>query len=985
MASLPSLVVNLALNSVEFVSGLTKAQYETKKAVEDIKHSIDGIGHAITEVAGLIGVGLGVHAFEEMIKGALEAEVALQHLGARAGLTGSQLSSLIEPARLAHTDLETVAQASAKLSKALLNFSDDGAKATIVLKGLGLRSEEVASLLAKPQEGLLKVAHLLDTLPEGGTKAGVQLLILGRAGGATAAVMEELAKKTELAARRTQEEIDAAVELDHRFVQLSLRTEDLKTSFANALVDPINGVLDAFAKLTTGSNDVKSALTQLRNDGTIQEWARNSALVIGTVVESLVFLGRTVAAVGSSFKAVALDAIVLLHEAGEQVAFGAAASIVPISPEHKKAIEARDKAVNEADQKYADLIKVNATKITDALRASFAQQDAVSKAIADAPANADINDRRAAAANKAAVDAEAKAKAANEKRLRALLDAGNQKGDPARAILEGQIKEQERAIALQRDLLNTQEQFLRAYYDQDLITVESYYDSLNAAREEALRNTVTAYDAEISAAKVYRDTKAKTQADKEKANNTILEAEDKQRKAIVDSTNQEKLLSLERTKAFQKYRDELDSIQAQLLIVNSRTAEAAAIQFDIANRSAVAKADLRGDEATKRAIAALREQTILQAGLNDITKQYDLILGDVAIQTGYINLAQSTGRISEIEALQKQSDLNRAMIPYLEQAAQAYQLIAEKSGQAFDIQKAAQMRLELEKLKTQTDLLADTFNKTFGDAFSSAISDVVTGAKSVKDAFNDMVKQITKSIADLASKGLASSLFGQEGPLSGIGKGLSQIFGGGGNAKGVDTGVAATAAAKAATAAEQTLTSAANLTSSATALTVGANSLESAGLSLNGAGTTLDAAGISLDTAGVSLDTAATGLIAAAEALTASAASEGASGAASGIGGIAGLFGGGGFSGIGTGPFTFAGGTDYAPGGLSLVGEHGPEIINVPKGAQVIPNEVLMQKRSERAITINQTVNVLPGANTQSARQAAAMLRDATSRSIRDR
>ena len=37
--------------------------------------------------------------------------------------------------------------------------------------------------------------------------------------------------------------------------------------------------------------------------------------------------------------------------------------------------------------------------------------------------------------------------------------------------------------------------------------------------------------------------------------------------------------------------------------------------------------------------------------------------------------------------------------------------------------------------------------------------------------------------------------------------------------------------------------------------------------------------------------------------------------------------------------FGFAGGTSFAPGGLSVVGEKGPEIVNLPRGAQVIPNE----------------------------------------------
>lgn len=34
----------------------------------------------------------------------------------------------------------------------------------------------------------------------------------------------------------------------------------------------------------------------------------------------------------------------------------------------------------------------------------------------------------------------------------------------------------------------------------------------------------------------------------------------------------------------------------------------------------------------------------------------------------------------------------------------------------------------------------------------------------------------------------------------------------------------------------------------------------------------------------------------------------------------------------------FAGGTDFAPGGLAVVGERGPEVVNLPRGSQVIPN-----------------------------------------------
>lgn len=46
----------------------------------------------------------------------------------------------------------------------------------------------------------------------------------------------------------------------------------------------------------------------------------------------------------------------------------------------------------------------------------------------------------------------------------------------------------------------------------------------------------------------------------------------------------------------------------------------------------------------------------------------------------------------------------------------------------------------------------------------------------------------------------------------------------------------------------------------------------------------------------------------------------------------------------------FAGGTDFAPGGLAVVGERGPELVNLPRGSQVIPagRTAAMMKSGEK-------------------------------------
>lgn len=53
--------------------------------------------------------------------------------------------------------------------------------------------------------------------------------------------------------------------------------------------------------------------------------------------------------------------------------------------------------------------------------------------------------------------------------------------------------------------------------------------------------------------------------------------------------------------------------------------------------------------------------------------------------------------------------------------------------------------------------------------------------------------------------------------------------------------------------------------------------------------------------------------------------------------------------------FGFASGTDYAPGGVALVGENGPELVNLPHGSQVVPNDVLRRQggSSSPSVTYN--------------------------------
>jgi hypothetical protein len=81
----------------------------------------------------------------------------------------------------------------------------------------------------------------------------------------------------------------------------------------------------------------------------------------------------------------------------------------------------------------------------------------------------------------------------------------------------------------------------------------------------------------------------------------------------------------------------------------------------------------------------------------------------------------------------------------------------------------------------------------------------------------------------------------------------------------------------------------------------------------------------------------------------------------------------------------FADGTNNAPGGWSIVGERGPEIMNVPKGAQVFPNGQIPDfgsgDSSQLVMQDNRTINIGSGAS----QETVATLQSALAQDRRDR
>src|SRR4051812_28659714 len=107
--------IDFAAQIARLIDGTEKGAASVKQMAEQVKSASDFAKSALEA----LGVTLSVHAFAEMIAGAIEASAKMADLAVMAGTTAEAFSRFEEPARTSSTSLDTVASSIAKLSKSI--------------------------------------------------------------------------------------------------------------------------------------------------------------------------------------------------------------------------------------------------------------------------------------------------------------------------------------------------------------------------------------------------------------------------------------------------------------------------------------------------------------------------------------------------------------------------------------------------------------------------------------------------------------------------------------------------------------------------------------------------------------------------------------------------------------------------------------------------------------------------------------------------
>src|SRR4051794_24885455 len=115
MANLGPLVVTLEANISKFMGDMKKSTEATEKNMKRIEGAVDVAKKALE----VLGIGLTVGAFAELIKGSIDAADELRDMSQKTGVAVETLNGLGFAAGQAGGDLESIVAAAGKVNKSV--------------------------------------------------------------------------------------------------------------------------------------------------------------------------------------------------------------------------------------------------------------------------------------------------------------------------------------------------------------------------------------------------------------------------------------------------------------------------------------------------------------------------------------------------------------------------------------------------------------------------------------------------------------------------------------------------------------------------------------------------------------------------------------------------------------------------------------------------------------------------------------------------
>jgi hypothetical protein len=542
MANLGSMVVTLEANIAKFLSDMKKSGKETEDAMKRVEGAIETGKRALE----LLGVGVTVGAFAELIKGSIDAADELRDMSQKTGVAVETLNGLGFAAGQAGGDLESVAAAAGKVNKSVAEAAGGNKDMAEAYDKLGIKVRDANGNLKTADVIMAEVADKFKDWADGPEKSAIALRIFGKAGADMIPLLNDGgdAMRENIAYAKqysgvTEDLANASDNFNDTMGKLSVQQKGFYNSITSAVLPVLQTVADEMLGAAEGSDKFSIAGEAVR-----------------TVLETFVVVGSEV---GFIFKGV-----------GTEIG-GITAQLAALAHGDIQGFNAISEAMK-----------------ADAEKAAKEHQEFIDKVLNRTPKPSE----------QPAPEADANKPKPRAPTLRAKGD------DPTKALLEGRLKVIEAAYAQERDTAAYHDQVMQELRSQDIVDVQTYAQYKIAAIEQARDSAVRAYDAEIAALQKAHGAAAK-EADRVAIANQINEKVALRDKARTDAVRQLQLQTLSMgaaqsglNKAMEDWNREQTQAESQMQFTNDLYGKSA---LEVAKLTQARRLELEIEEKIRQA------------------------------------------------------------------------------------------------------------------------------------------------------------------------------------------------------------------------------------------------------------------------------------------------------------------------------------------------------------------------------------------------
>ncbi|WP_079437559.1 phage tail tape measure C-terminal domain-containing protein [Zoogloea sp. LCSB751] len=659
MASLGSLAVSLSAETANFESALNRAADLTKqfgKASNDnlnVMAQVDAMlargSQTLTSFGGIvgndlvsafdkaksamanfamgslgIGAGLGVSSIVSQMDKAISSMAELKDMSEKTGARVQALSALSATAKQAGIEMGTVETGLVRMAKAMSGADDEAKGAGQALSALGLSAKDLRQM--DTADALKTVADKMSDYRDGAGKTALALDLFGKSGAQLLPFLKELAERQDLVGKVTDE---AAYMADHYEKALQRLTAGTSTFYRTLAMDALP-TLNTFVDRMNDGTKIAGGFWKALNTFGIGSFLGGAKVDIDEIQKRLADLQAQRTRIMST-----------VNPPNPEMAAGALRYVEQQIEAVQKQIAFQNllKEKQERPVVYAD----NAAAVAKAY-ASYSTE--IQRAAQLALAAANFPDSAIAEQAKPVLKYTPRASPLDDQKI----------VDTSRQVLDGLLKEQERRIQAEKDLLGQRTAMLDRSYKDDLTSIGSYYADRASAIKQSTDNAAVAYAKEEQILKDFLSRTTDTRL-KAEAQNKLADVKDRSARSMQDGSAKLEQNAFDQAKAYEQLGRQLEALDARYQSLRGNAEAAAAMTFDTQNAALAKRLEIEGLTDALDKLQALRDRAIESASTTAEA-------GTSRAIRAYISDVQNVGKSVESSLTRSFSTMEDALVSF---------------------------------------------------------------------------------------------------------------------------------------------------------------------------------------------------------------------------------------------------------------------------------------------------------------------------------